>query len=68
MPKQKAYVNYDRCNPELCPDGICLAANECELRILHQDIPYEPPETTTAPCKGCFKCLFVCPAKAIVKM
>ncbi|MBT4513101.1 MAG: hypothetical protein HOC20_12950 [Chloroflexi bacterium] len=68
MPKPKAYVDYNKCNPELCKDGVCLAAQECELKILHQDAPYEPPETTSAPCKGCFKCLRVCPAKAIVKM
>ena len=68
MPKHKAYVNYNRCDPELCPDGICVAAKECELGILYQNTPYEQPETTSAPCKGCFKCLLVCPTKAIVKM
>ncbi len=68
MPKPKAYVNYNKCNPHLCPNGICLAAGECELGILFQDEPYEPPETTSSPCKGCFKCLIACPARAIVKM
>jgi len=68
VPKPKAYVDYNKCNPELCPEGVCQAARECQLKILHQDAPHEPPETTEAPCRGCFKCLLACPAKAIVKM
>ena len=68
MPKPKAYVDYEKCDPELCPGGICAAAGECELNILRQDSPYEAPHITSAPCKGCFKCLTACPCKAIVKM
>lgn len=68
MPKPKAFVDYNKCNPELCPDGICQAAKECKLNILHQDAPYEIPETTDAPCPACFNCLRACPAKAIVKI
>ncbi|MFA4836017.1 MAG: hypothetical protein WC749_08125 [Dehalococcoidia bacterium] len=68
MPKPKAYVDYEKCNPELCPDGICAAAKECKLKVLRQDAPHEAPYTTSAPCKGCFTCLTACPAKAIVKM
>lgn len=68
MPKPKAYVDYNKCDPSLCPEGVCLAAEECELKILYQETPGEPPETTPAPCKGCFKCLLACPARAIVKM
>lgn len=68
MPKPKAYVDYNKCDPNLCPDGICLAAKECELKILYQGVPYEPPDTKSSPCKGCFTCLLACPAKAVVKM
>ena len=68
MPKPKAYIDYNKCNSQLCPDGICLAAMECELKILKQDLPYDEPYTTSAPCKSCFKCLLACPQQAIVKM
>lgn len=69
MAKPKAYVDYSKCDPQLCStDGVCVAARECELRVLRQDGPYEEPYTTSAPCKGCSKCILACPLKAIVKM
>lgn len=68
MPKPNAYIDYNKCHPELCDEGICAAAKECDLKVLRQDAPYESPYTTSASCKGCFKCLPVCPAEAIIKM
>ena len=69
MPKPKAHVDYNKCDPKSCSaDGICPAAATCKLKTLKQDAPFEEPYTTAAPCKGCFTCINACPNKAIVKM
>ena len=69
MPKPKASVDYNKCDPKSCSqDGVCPAAEACELNILKQDAPGEEPYTTSAPCRSCFKCIGACPKKAIVKM
>ncbi|MBE0479547.1 MAG: hypothetical protein IBX68_01055 [Dehalococcoidia bacterium] len=66
MPKKTVTLDYDRCCPEKCTDGVCLAALECEYGSLKQEAPYELPDLVPAKwCHGCAKCARVCPAKAI---
>ena len=66
MPKKIAYVEYGKCHPEKCDQGICLAALECEYKSLIQRSPYEAPETNPAKwCRSCAKCVQACPLKAI---
>ena len=65
MPKPKAYVDYNKCNPELCPDGICLAAEACKRRLLIQEVPYDIPMTSPFLCRACGDCVRACPLKAI---
>ena len=66
MPKKVAVVDYQRCHPEKCDHGICLAVLECEQGTLVQGNPYEAPEINPAKwCRGCAKCSGACPLKAI---
>jgi len=40
MPKRVAMVDYERCHPERCDHGVCLAALECEYGNLIQESAY----------------------------
>lgn len=65
MPSVRLSIDYTKCNPESCPDGICPAAQACTLRILRQDEPYEFPHFFVTECQNCRKCVDACPAGAI---
>ena len=65
MPGKKALVIFDRCHPEECEQGICVAAQACPRLLLKQESPYEIPMPDPSICKGCGDCTRACPAKAI---
>ena len=65
MPKPTAVIDYEKCHPERCDKGICIAKLECELKVLKQEEPYEMPYTLQDMCKGCAKCALACSLKAI---
>lgn len=66
MPKKVAMVDYQKCHPEKCDHGVCVAALECEYENLIQERSYEVPEIDPAKwCHGCAKCAKGCPLKAI---
>jgi len=65
MPAKKALVNYNKCRPEDCDCGICVAVLACPRKLLSQEAPYEIPMTDPSPCKGCGDCVVACPQKAI---
>jgi len=58
------------CDPEKCGQGVCAALASCPHKILKQDAAGEVPFVVDSAflCRGCFKCLPACPAKAIRKM
>jgi translation initiation factor RLI1 len=66
MPAKLALIGYNICKPENCEDGICLAVNACEKKLLIQEAPYEPPMPNPSLCKGCGDCVRACPSGAIV--
>ena len=68
MPKKCIAVDYQTCEPDNCPDGICQAALLCERKILYQEAPYEMPEVRAAMCLGCSICLKACPLDALRMM
>jgi len=69
MPKTEVAIDYTRCDPQKCENGICIAALECEYGSLVQPEAYEMPELNPARwCRGCAKCALVCPQKAIKMM
>lgn len=66
MAKKVAHVDYQRCHPESCDHGECLAALECEYGYLAAEGAYEAPEVNPVRwCHGCAKCASACPMKAI---
>ncbi len=65
MPKKIALVIYDKCHPEKCAKGICLAALACPHKLLKQEAPYEIPMTEPSICQGCGDCAKACRLKAI---
>ncbi|MBM4447164.1 MAG: hypothetical protein FJ023_07420 [Chloroflexi bacterium] len=61
-----AVVDYERCKPEKCGDGICTAATECPNKVLRQEAAHEYPFSHPSRfCRGCAKCAQACPAGAI---
>jgi len=66
MPKKAAALDYEKCRPDKCGNGVCLASLECERGSLVQSSPNEPPEINPGRwCRGCAKCAAACPFKAI---
>jgi ferredoxin len=65
MPGKIALVTFDKCHPEKCRSGICIAGQVCPRKILMQEAPYEIPMTNPMICRGCDDCVRACPAKAI---
>jgi ATP-binding cassette subfamily E protein 1 len=65
MPKTQVLLDYSRCDPSQCEDGICAAAQVCERKVLRQEKPGEMPDIQPALCLGCTDCLQACPQGAI---
>jgi len=65
MPSKVALINFNRCHPEKCKNGICVAAQACTHKLLKQETPYEIPMPDPSLCKGCSDCVRACPLKAI---
>jgi len=69
MPKKVAAIDYEKCCPEKCDSGVCVAAQVCEHGSLKQEAPYETPEINPSKwCHGCAKCVQACKLKAIKMM
>ncbi|MBF8268012.1 MAG: hypothetical protein HW388_1520 [Dehalococcoidia bacterium] len=60
-----AVLDVERCQPERCDRGICLARIKCPVKALWQEDPYDVPFLSGGRCNGCSVCVLVCPAKAI---
>jgi len=65
MPQPKVVLDYERCDPEACEDGICAAAKVCEKKVLRQEAPGEMPDLYPSMCRGCTDCINACPRDAI---
>jgi translation initiation factor RLI1 len=65
MPSKMALVDFNKCRPAECEDGICQAALACERKLLTQDASYEIPMPDPFLCKGCADCVRACPLDAI---
>ena len=66
MPYPRAVIDYQKCQPEKCGNGICAAAAACPQKVLKQEAPFEFPLARPSKlCKGCAKCNDACPAKAL---
>ena len=65
MPGNRAIINYEKCHPEQCENGICAAALACARKLLKQEAPNEVPVMDPLLCLGCSDCLKACPLEAI---
>ena len=65
MPGKMALVDFNKCRPEECDNGVCAAALACTRKLLVQEAPYEAPMPNPALCRACGDCVRACPAKAI---
>jgi len=67
MPGKIAIINYNKCDPKECKDGICKAVSACSKKIIKQEGPYEAPFINASLCSGCYECIPSCPKDAIEK-
>ena len=58
-------IDKDKCRPERCEDGICVAVFSCAWKSLEQSRPFVPPAVNISTCLGCFHCTLFCPYQAI---
>ncbi|PIU67590.1 MAG: hypothetical protein COS84_04485 [Armatimonadetes bacterium CG07_land_8_20_14_0_80_40_9] len=64
MPKPQAALDAEKCHPEKCDGGICVATLACPTKTMKQEEAYEIPFPVGL-CKGCGICALECPFKAI---
>jgi translation initiation factor RLI1 len=65
MAGKMAMVDFTKCRPEKCEDGVCVAAQACPRKLMKQEQPGDIPMTNPSICKGCGDCARACPLKAI---
>lgn len=65
MPKPIISLDYQRCEPKQCEQGVCRAVALCRRKALRQEQPFEPPELNAELCLGCAVCTTVCSAHAL---
>jgi len=63
--KKMALVDYNKCHPEECGDGVCAASEACTDNLLRQEAPYSAPMADPFSCRTCGDCVRACPLKAV---
>jgi len=63
--KQKVSVDYKKCDPNRCLNGVCLSVVECPRKVFKQEDPYDPPYIVSGFCQECSKCVEVCITGAV---
>jgi translation initiation factor RLI1 len=66
MPGKTVLVNFHKCRPANCENGICSAVKACRYKLLEQEKAYEVPLSDPFICRGCGDCVRACPLKAII--
>ena len=65
MSGKAALVDYNRCQPNECANGVCAAVEACARNLLKQEMPYERPMPSPSICPGCADCVRACPLNAV---
>ncbi len=61
-----ALVDYEKCNPDKCNEGVCVAAKACTHKVMKQiDGRHTPPVVFQDMCLGCWDCIEACPLDAV---
>lgn len=58
-------LDFEKCRPDMCRDGVCAAVLVCPLKLLRQESPYTVPLPEPSACRACGDCARACPQKAI---
>ncbi len=61
----KAVLDLTLCDPNQCASGACVARKQCPVKAIFQEAPFETPFLSPDVCRGCSRCVAVCPGKAI---
>jgi translation initiation factor RLI1 len=65
MLKKMALLDFSKCKPEACADGVCAAAQVCPSKLLRQEAPFSVPLPEPSACRACGECVRACPQKAL---
>jgi translation initiation factor RLI1 len=65
VPEKTALVQFDKCEPCKCKDGVCAAMLVCNHKLIKQERPGEIPMFSPSSCTGCGDCARACPQKAV---
>ena len=65
MPSKIALVDYGKCCPDRCENGVCKAVKACKNKLLIQEVPYDIPMASPFLCRAWGDCVRACPVKAV---
>ena len=64
-PKVKITIDYKRCDPKRCDQGVCVAFLDCPTKLIRQIELYDYPYPVAGFCQECGKCSEACLLRAI---
>ncbi len=66
MPGKIALLQFDKCQPGNCQNGVCVAMLACKKKLIKQDRPGDLPMFSPSACVGCGDCARACLRKAVL--
>lgn len=66
MPRRQVTIDFSKCQPQGCGDGVCAAAAACPRKTLKQEQEFESPLPSPIACTTCADCQRACPFGAVI--